>query len=129
MLFAGITLTFIEESGLLEAAESLGLLSAAADRCVAKLTYPAPAILHGSNLMGLPISLKSVTAMFWLHHIAPAGDRWWACRNTPNLLFTAAFALYALAPAAVYFLPDNTTALIAAQVCLPASCFGACFIT
>ena len=29
---AGITLTFIENSGLLETAESLGLLSAAADR-------------------------------------------------------------------------------------------------
>lgn len=29
---AGITLTFIENSGLLETAENLGLLSAAADR-------------------------------------------------------------------------------------------------
>lgn len=38
-------------------------------------------------------------------------------RNTPSLLFTAAFALYALAPAAVYFLPDNSTGLIAAQAC------------
>lgn len=34
-VIAGITLTFIEESGLLETAENLGLLSAAADRCVA----------------------------------------------------------------------------------------------
>lgn len=30
----GITLTFIEKSGLLSTAESLGLLSAASDRCV-----------------------------------------------------------------------------------------------
>lgn len=30
---AGITLTFIEKSGLLETAENLGLLSAAVDRC------------------------------------------------------------------------------------------------
>lgn len=40
-----------------------------------------------------------------------------ACRNTPGLLFTAAFALYALAPAAVYLLPDSSNGFIAAQVC------------
>jgi hypothetical protein len=66
----GITLTFIEKSGLLETAENLGLLSAAVDR------------------------------------------------NTPGKLFAAAFALFALAPAAVYFLPDNSNGLIAAQVAL-----------
>lgn len=38
------------------------------------------------------------------------------CRNTPGLLFTAAFALYALAPAAVYLLPDTSNGFIAAQV-------------
>jgi Protein of unknown function (DUF1118) len=38
------------------------------------------------------------------------------CRNTPGKLFAAAFALYALAPAAVYFLPDTSNGLIAAQV-------------
>lgn len=37
-------------------------------------------------------------------------------RNTPGKLFAAAFALFALAPAAVYFLPDNSNGLIAAQV-------------
>ncbi len=42
------------------------------------------------------------------------------CRNTPGLLFTAAFAMYALAPAAVYFLPDNSTGLVAAQAAIVA---------
>jgi Protein of unknown function (DUF1118) len=37
-------------------------------------------------------------------------------RNTPGKLFAAAFALFALAPAAVYFLPDNSSGLIAGQV-------------
>lgn len=64
----GITLTFIEESGLLETAEKLNLLSAAADR------------------------------------------------KTPGLLFAAALALYALAPAAVFLIPDNGNWLIGAQV-------------
>ena len=36
--------------------------------------------------------------------------------NTPGLLFTVAFALYAVAPAAVYFIPDDSTPLIVAQV-------------
>ena len=36
--------------------------------------------------------------------------------NTPGLLFTVAFALYTIAPAAVYFIPDDSTALIVAQV-------------
>jgi len=36
--------------------------------------------------------------------------------NTPWLLFKVAFALYAIAPAAVYLSPDDSTPLIAAQV-------------
>jgi hypothetical protein len=36
--------------------------------------------------------------------------------NTPGVLFAAAFALYAVAPAAVYFIPDDSTPLIVAQV-------------
>lgn len=68
----GITLTFIEKSGLLEASEKLGLLSAAADR------------------------------------------------KTPGLLYAIAFLLYGLAPAAVYFVPDNSNWLIAAQAAVVA---------
>lgn len=41
------------------------------------------------------------------------------CRKTPGLLFANAAVLYALAPAAVYFIPDNSNWLIAAQVLSP----------
>ncbi len=37
-------------------------------------------------------------------------------RNTPGLLFKVAFALYTVAPAAVYFIPDDSAPLIVAQV-------------
>ena len=37
-------------------------------------------------------------------------------RETPGKLFGLAFALYALAPAAVYLLPDDSTPLLAAQI-------------
>ena len=40
----------------------------------------------------------------------------WTRRETPGKLFALAFALYALAPAAVYMLPDDSTPLLAAQI-------------
>ena len=42
----GITLTFIEKSGLIQAAENLGLLSKISDRCAAHGLLPAPTQAH-----------------------------------------------------------------------------------
>eukprot|EP00210_Caulerpa_lentillifera_P004812 g4594.t1 len=41
-------------------------------------------------------------------------------RQTPSLLFGVAFALFLIGPVAVYLLPDDTNALIAAQVVVAA---------
>ncbi len=38
------------------------------------------------------------------------------CRQTPSFLFTVAFVLFAIGPAAVYLIPDEGSVLIAAQV-------------
>ena len=69
----GVTLSALEKSGALTLAESLGLLSRAADR------------------------------------------------STPSLLYTVAFALFAAGPAAVYFIPDGSTAGVVAQAAIAAA--------
>lgn len=69
----GVTLSALEKSGALTLAESLGLLSRAADR------------------------------------------------STPSLLYAVAFALFAAGPAAVYFIPDGSTAGVVAQAAIAAA--------
>ena len=50
----GITLTFIEKSGLIQTAENLGLLSAVSDRCAYAVTYPLPRLWgHRRGLFSL----------------------------------------------------------------------------
>ncbi len=68
-----MTLSALEKSGALSLAESLGLLSRAADR------------------------------------------------STPSLLRAVAFALFAAGPAAVYFIPDGSTAGVVAQAAIAAA--------
>ncbi len=58
-----------------------------------------------------PLS-KTWQLRLYTHVMKAAGLR----SNTPGVLFAAAFALYAVAPAAVYFIPDDSTPLIVAQV-------------
>ena len=70
---SGVTLSALERSGALTLAESLGLLSRAADR------------------------------------------------STPSLLYAVAFALFAAGPAAVYFIPDGSTAGIVIQAAIAAA--------
>lgn len=59
--------------------------------------------------VSMPLHFRSCTQSYSLSTIL-------ICRNTPRLLFGAAAALLAAAPALVYFVPDTSNWLIAGQV-------------
>ena len=120
----GITLTFIEKSGLLSTAENLGLLSAVSDRCTHSPPNHCSSMPDGARTcMHSEQSPKCQTRGQSCRYIR------WSClktasaslrRGTPGKLFGLAFALYALGPEAVYLLSDDSTPLIAAQVLIVA---------
>ena len=141
----GITLTFIEKSGLIQTAENLGLLSKISDRC-GSLGIAAAEFSFLTECKP-EAQRNSVTPCFestdmqgtdglnqsFIGHVCADVCCWSWCSNTPGLLFTIAFVLYAVAPAAVYFIPDDSTPLIAAQVniliCVHVPCnLGRCSI-
>mmetsp|Transcript_8225 Transcript_8225/g.23627 ORF Transcript_8225/g.23627 Transcript_8225/m.23627 type:complete len:196 (+) Transcript_8225:140-727(+) len=88
-------LTKIEELKLLSKVEQAGLLGKLED--------------SGLTLTAIEkLGLLSTTEKFGV--LSLASDR-----NAPGALNTLALALFAAGPAAVYFIPDDSTALVAAQ--------------
>lgn len=46
------------------------------------------------------------------------------CRNTPKLLYRIAAAVYITGPLLVYFVPDSSTPLVAAQALVAVGCLA-----
>ena len=88
-------LTRVQELRLLSKAEEAGLLSAAEKAGVSLSTIEKYGLLTKAEDLGI---------------LSAAVDR-----NTPGLLTFVALALFAAGPAVVYFVPEDTTALVALQ--------------
>ena len=86
-------LTRVQELRLLSKAEEAGLLSAAEKAGVSLSTIEKYGLLTKAEDLGI---------------LSAAVDR-----NTPGLLTFVALALFAAGPAVVYFVPEDTTALVA----------------
>ena len=95
-------LTRIQELRLLSKAEEAGLLSAAENAGITLATVEKLGLLSKAESLGI---------------ISAAGDR-----KTPGLLRLVTIALFVAGPAAVYFLPEDTTQLVAAQAAVATLC-------
>ncbi|EIE20938.1 DUF1118-domain-containing protein [Coccomyxa subellipsoidea C-169] len=89
-------LSRVEQLRLLSKAEQAGLLSLAEKNGLTLTFIERSGLLSKAEALGL---------------LSAAADR-----NTPGALTTLALALFILGPALVYFVPDTSSGLIAAQV-------------
>jgi Protein of unknown function (DUF1118) len=97
-------LSRVQELRLLSKAEQAGLLSLAEKNGITLTFIEQNGLLSKAESLGL---------------ISAAADP-----ATPNALFTLALGLLAVGPALVYFVPDSSTALVAAQVLGAIACIA-----
>ena len=95
-------LTRVQELRLLSKLEEAGLLSAAEKAGITLSTVEDLGLLTKAENLGLVSAAVN--------------------RNTPTLVSTVALLLFAAGPATVYFVPEDSTALIALQVAVALVC-------
>ena len=76
------------------------------------------------NFLTCISKLTSQTDAVWQYLHAVLSNELVTCRNTPKVLYRIAAAVYIAGPLLVYFVPDSSTPLVAAQAFAAIGCLA-----